>query len=125
MVLWQAGILAVGGTQRAVFLEGGLPKSREEICVTLSADERVLDGDLAAAFLEALASNMANPIKLLSCIVCAHVLCLKWPHSLPSEGCCMSGNMQQRQVLYFLLCSSAHLLCRSTCSMPRIDRYSW
>ena len=61
----QAGILAVGGTQQRVHLEDGHPVSRAEIIVTLSADERVYDGEISASFLDALCANLANPVKLL------------------------------------------------------------
>ncbi|KAK9842516.1 hypothetical protein WJX81_003895 [Elliptochloris bilobata] len=62
----QAGILAIGGTQRRVV--GGQDSKvgvEELMTVTLSADHRVIDGEVAAAFLAAFAANIANPIKLL------------------------------------------------------------
>ena len=62
----QAGILAIGGTQQQVSLKDGLPAATPSMTVTLSADERVVDGDIAAAFLDAFAHNMSNPVKLLS-----------------------------------------------------------
>ncbi len=64
--LMQAGILAIGGTQQHVSLENGEPTATPSMTVTLSADERVVDGDIAAAFLDAFAQNMSNPVKLLS-----------------------------------------------------------
>jgi pyruvate dehydrogenase E2 component (dihydrolipoamide acetyltransferase) len=62
----QAGILAVGGTQRRVVSVGAGALGVEELMtVTLSADHRVIDGEIAGAFLEAFAANMSNPIRLL------------------------------------------------------------
>ena len=62
----QSGILAIGGTQQQVSLKDGQPVATPSMTVTLSADERVVDGDIAAAFLAAFASNLSNPVKLLS-----------------------------------------------------------
>ena len=62
----QSGILAIGGTQQQVSLRDGQPVAMPSMTVTLSADERVVDGDVAAAFLAAFASNLSNPVKLLS-----------------------------------------------------------
>lgn len=62
----QAGILAIGGTQHSVSLEQGQPVGKAGMTVTLSADERVIDGDVAAEFLAAFAKAMSNPVRLLS-----------------------------------------------------------
>jgi pyruvate dehydrogenase E2 component (dihydrolipoamide acetyltransferase) len=65
---WQAGILAIGGTQRRVVRAGagaGALGVEEVMTVTLSADHRVIDGEVAGAFLEAFAANLSNPIRLL------------------------------------------------------------
>ena len=62
----QAGILAIGGTQQHVSLEGGVPVKTPHMTVTLSADERVIDGDVAGDFLQAFARNISNPVRLLS-----------------------------------------------------------
>lgn len=62
----QAGILAIGGTQQHVSLKGGQPVATPHMTVTLSADERVVDGDIAGDFLAAFARNMSNPVRLLS-----------------------------------------------------------
>lgn len=65
-LLLQAGILAIGGTQRRVVSGAGGKLGVEElITVTLSADHRVIDGEIAGAFLAAFAANIANPIRLL------------------------------------------------------------
>ena len=62
----QAGILAIGGTQRRVVGGGAGALAVEELMtVTLSADHRVIDGEIAGAFLEAFAANLSNPIRLL------------------------------------------------------------
>ncbi len=67
-IVWdvQSGILAIGGTQQHVSLKDGRPTATSSMTVTLSADERVVDGDIAAAFLDAFAKNISNPVKLLS-----------------------------------------------------------
>ena len=62
----QSGILAIGGTQQHVSLNNGEPTATTSMTVTLSADERVVDGDVAAALLDAFAKNISNPVKLLS-----------------------------------------------------------
>lgn len=61
----QAGILAVGGTQSVITLEDGRPVSRASMRMTLSADQRVYDGKTTAQFLQAVVSNLSNPVKLL------------------------------------------------------------
>ena len=63
----QAAILAVGGARDAVTLgdEGAAPEASPVMAVTLSADHRVFDGELAARFLAAFSGHMANPIALV------------------------------------------------------------
>ena len=61
----QAGILAVGGTQHIVSLEDGQPVSKASMKMTLSADQRVYDGQTTASFLQAVCANLSNPVKLL------------------------------------------------------------
>ncbi len=61
----QACILAVGGGQQKVLLQGGKPVARTVMNVTLSADNRVVDGDVAAEFLAAFSKYMANPLQLV------------------------------------------------------------
>lgn len=61
----QACILAVGGTQHNVVIgEGGL-EDRPILTVTLSSDARVVDGDVAGAFLKSLAAHLHNAAALL------------------------------------------------------------
>jgi pyruvate dehydrogenase E2 component (dihydrolipoamide acetyltransferase) len=62
----QAGVLAIGGTQQHVSLQGSQPVATPRMTVTLSADERVMDGDVAGEFLQAFAKNISNPVRLLS-----------------------------------------------------------
>ena len=62
----QAGILAIGGTQQKVSLKGGKPVTEAGMTVTLSADNRVIDGDIAGDFLSAFSKAMSNPVRLLS-----------------------------------------------------------
>lgn len=57
--------MAVGGTRHRVVLKDGAPAADAYLTVTLSADHRVYDGEIASAFLAAFCSNMAHPVKLL------------------------------------------------------------
>lgn len=61
----QAAILAVGGIQQELYLDGEAVKSRDIMKLTLSSDHRVIDGALAAQFLSALKSIMENPVCLM------------------------------------------------------------
>jgi pyruvate dehydrogenase E2 component (dihydrolipoamide acetyltransferase) len=64
----QGVILAVGGGQEAASLPGGPgsgPKFGSFLTATLSADNRVVDGEAAARFLAAFAGYMANPVTML------------------------------------------------------------
>lgn len=61
----QAGILAVGAaTQRAVVKDGELSVATV-MTVTLSADHRVLDGELAARWLRTFVALLETPLQLL------------------------------------------------------------
>ena len=57
--------MAVGGTQHHVVLEEGHPVAKAAMNVTLSADQRVYDGEISGNFLAAFQANMENPMKLL------------------------------------------------------------
>lgn len=61
----QACIMAVGGAQDQVVLRDGKPINLSEISVTISADNRVYDGEVAGEFLAAFKRNFENPIKLI------------------------------------------------------------
>jgi pyruvate dehydrogenase E2 component (dihydrolipoamide acetyltransferase) len=61
----QAAILAVGGIQQEIYLDGEKVKSRDVMKLTLSSDHRVIDGALAAQFLSGLKSIMENPVCLM------------------------------------------------------------
>ncbi|KAG2437613.1 hypothetical protein HYH02_011252 [Chlamydomonas schloesseri] len=61
----QAAILAVGGATERVVLAGGQPAVRSVMSVTLSADGRVYDGELAGAFLAAFTRHMEQPYELV------------------------------------------------------------
>ncbi len=61
----QAAILAVGGTSTELYLEDGVPKERQVMKVTLSADHRVIDGAQGAQFLGGLKSLLENPVWLM------------------------------------------------------------
>ncbi|KAL4515178.1 hypothetical protein Ndes2526B_g09615 [Nannochloris sp. 'desiccata'] len=62
----QACIMAVGGARKVAKMEKGAPSAKTMMTVTLSADNRVYDGEVASKLLEAFAKNMANPYRLLS-----------------------------------------------------------
>ena len=57
--------MAVGGTRHRLELKDGVPAASTHLTVTLSADHRVYDGEVAGAFLAAFCGNMAHPVKLL------------------------------------------------------------
>lgn len=62
----QACIMAVGGSHPDVILkEEGAPATQNKITVTISADNRVYDGEIASKFLNTFCSYFSNPIKLL------------------------------------------------------------
>lgn len=61
----QAAILAVGSIQQELYLDGGVPKSRDVMKLTMSSDHRVIDGALAAQFLSGLKSIMESPVYLM------------------------------------------------------------
>ncbi|KAL4449482.1 hypothetical protein ABPG77_007126 [Micractinium sp. CCAP 211/92] len=60
----QACIMAVGGARQVATLQGGQPASRSQMTVTLSADNRVYDGEVASQFLAAFSRHIANPYRL-------------------------------------------------------------
>ena len=61
----QSGILAVGGAiQRPVVVDGEL-KVGTVMTVTLSADHRVIDGAVAAAWMAAFVRRIENPLTIL------------------------------------------------------------
>lgn len=61
----QAAIMAVGGTQQRVVMgPGGQPGSESFMTVTLSADQRVVDGEVASRLLGAFKGYMENPLKM-------------------------------------------------------------
>jgi pyruvate dehydrogenase E2 component (dihydrolipoamide acetyltransferase) len=62
----QAAILAVGGTSGELYLDKeGVPKERQVLKITISADHRVIDGAMAAQFLSGLKSLLENPVWLM------------------------------------------------------------
>jgi pyruvate dehydrogenase E2 component (dihydrolipoamide acetyltransferase) len=60
----QACIMAVGGARKVAKMQNGAPTSTTMMTVTLSADNRVYDGEVASKLLEEFAKNMANPYRL-------------------------------------------------------------
>ena len=60
-------ILAVGaGVKKPVVTEDGELGVATVMSVTLSVDHRVIDGALGAEFLDAIKSNLENPIGMLA-----------------------------------------------------------
>jgi pyruvate dehydrogenase E2 component (dihydrolipoamide acetyltransferase) len=57
----QSGILTVGKTQEQVYLEDGAVKARKVSTYGLSVDHRIIDGAVAAQFLQAIKRIMENP----------------------------------------------------------------
>ncbi|KAL3137127.1 hypothetical protein ABBQ32_006699 [Trebouxia sp. C0010 RCD-2024] len=62
----QACIMAVGGSVKHVVMQNGKPVVKTRMTVTLSADNRVYDGQVASKFLEEFCKTIANPVKMLS-----------------------------------------------------------
>lgn len=62
----QAAILAVGRIADRVLPVAGVPVVRPALTLTLSCDHRVLDGARAAAFLQAVAGTLEEPLALVS-----------------------------------------------------------
>jgi pyruvate dehydrogenase E2 component (dihydrolipoamide acetyltransferase) len=60
----QAAILAVGAIKAEAVVKEGKVCSGETLCLTLSADHRVIDGAQAAQFLATLAKLIENPVSL-------------------------------------------------------------
>jgi pyruvate dehydrogenase E2 component (dihydrolipoamide acetyltransferase) len=61
----QSAILAVGGIQNEIYLDGDEVRQRDTMKLTLTADHRVIDGALAAQFLSGLKSILENPVWLM------------------------------------------------------------
>ncbi|NTG90879.1 2-oxo acid dehydrogenase subunit E2 [Agrobacterium rhizogenes] len=62
----QAMILGVGAEQQAFRPDStGQPSLRQEICLTLAADHRIIDGADAARFLQLVSHNLEEPLRLL------------------------------------------------------------
>ena len=62
----QACIMAVGGARKVAEMQNRAAGAKTMMTVTLSADNRVYDGEVASKLLEAFSKNMANPYRLLS-----------------------------------------------------------
>jgi len=61
----QCCIMAVGGPQSKVVLQGGKPVGREFMEVSISGDNRAVDELAVAKFLEAFAAYFASPVRLV------------------------------------------------------------
>jgi pyruvate dehydrogenase E2 component (dihydrolipoamide acetyltransferase) len=57
----QSGILTVGKTQDQLYLQDGQVKTRKVANCGLSVDHRIVDGAVAAAFLQSLKKKLENP----------------------------------------------------------------
>jgi pyruvate dehydrogenase E2 component (dihydrolipoamide acetyltransferase) len=62
----QACIMAVGGARQVCRMVDGNLAAKTEMTVTLSADHRVYDGEVAANLLKAFEKNMKNPYLLMA-----------------------------------------------------------
>lgn len=60
----QACIMAVGGARRVAVMKEGQPTAVTLMTVTLSADNRVYDGEVASQFLAAFSRHISNPYRL-------------------------------------------------------------
>jgi len=63
--LGQSSILAVGNTKNRAWDVDGRIEARPTVKLTLSADHRVLDGQPAAEYLDAIVSYLSSPLVLL------------------------------------------------------------
>jgi len=61
----QSAILAVGGTDKKLVLEGEKVKSISTMSFTLSCDHRVIDGAVAAQWMQEFRKIIENPISLM------------------------------------------------------------
>ncbi|MBN2843764.1 MAG: 2-oxo acid dehydrogenase subunit E2, partial [Sedimentisphaerales bacterium] len=61
----ESGILAVGAISEGVKVENGAMKPTRLMTMTLSADHRVLDGVVAAQFMQTLGNMLENPQELI------------------------------------------------------------
>jgi pyruvate dehydrogenase E2 component (dihydrolipoamide acetyltransferase) len=62
----EAGILAVGGSETELYLNGKKPAERTVMRVTLSIDHRALDGASGAQWLQQLVGIIEEPIRILA-----------------------------------------------------------
>jgi pyruvate dehydrogenase complex dihydrolipoamide acetyltransferase long form len=62
----QSAILAVGAARREAVVHGETLVARYQLRYTMSADHRVIDGALAAAFLRTLTSLVENPWRIIA-----------------------------------------------------------
>jgi pyruvate dehydrogenase E2 component (dihydrolipoamide acetyltransferase) len=56
--------MAVGGARSVPVMHGAQLASESQMTVTLSADQRVYDGEVASKFLDAFKRHMAAPFNL-------------------------------------------------------------
>jgi pyruvate dehydrogenase E2 component (dihydrolipoamide acetyltransferase) len=57
----QSGILSVGKTRDQLYLDDGTAKTRQIATFGLSVDHRIIDGAVAAGFLQSLKTKLENP----------------------------------------------------------------
>jgi len=62
----QAAILAVGGTREELRMRNGAPTAVSLMALNLASDHRVIDGALAAQFLQTLKRNLETPAVMLA-----------------------------------------------------------
>jgi pyruvate dehydrogenase E2 component (dihydrolipoamide acetyltransferase) len=61
----EAAILAIGSSRELPVVENGQVKIGNRMKCTISVDHRISDGSEAAQFMQALASYLENPLRLL------------------------------------------------------------
>jgi pyruvate dehydrogenase E2 component (dihydrolipoamide acetyltransferase) len=62
----ESGILAVSAAREAVIVENGAMRAGRAMTMTLSADHRIVDGVMAAKFMQRLKAILENPAKELA-----------------------------------------------------------
>lgn len=62
----QGAILAVGAAREELALRDGIPVARKRMSVTLTSDHRIIDGALAAQFLQELTRLLEAPLEILA-----------------------------------------------------------
>jgi pyruvate dehydrogenase E2 component (dihydrolipoamide acetyltransferase) len=62
----ESGILAVSAAREAVIVENGMLRAGRNMTLTLSADHRLIDGVMAAKFMQRLREILEHPAESLT-----------------------------------------------------------